>query len=148
MSILTDAEHLVGGEKNAAYGHPLQDFQRVAVIWSGILNMLVTPEQVGLCLAGLKLAREAFQHNRDSLVDLAGYALTLQMIADAKEPPCPTKTTVLPVEQPSTSCAGTPNVSLATPSLSPAAKGPTESDTTICPTCQRFLHPTPHRCND
>ena len=148
MSILTDAEHLVGGEKNAAYGHPLQDFQRVAVIWSGILNMLVTPEQVGLCLAGLKLAREAFQHNRDSLVDLAGYALTLQMIADAKEPPCPTKTTVPYAEASSHSSEATLTVLAATAPSSPAVKEPTESTTDICPKCQRFLHPTPHQCND
>ena len=141
MSILDDAKHLVAGTRNEAYGHPLQDFQRVAVIWSGVLNMLVTPEQVGLCLAGLKLAREAYQHQRDSLVDLAGYAECLQMIADAKEPPC---MTTVPVAEPlSNPSEGTSPAPAATPSPSDAAKAPSA----ICPRCQRWLHPAPHRCD-
>ena len=145
MSILDDAAQLVQGSRNEAYGHPLQDFQRVAVIWSGILNVLVTPEQVGLCLAGLKLAREAYQHKRDHLIDLAGYADCLQQIADTKElPPWPTSApSAAPPPSPSAYTSSAPT---ATVSPTPAARAAQET----CPTCQRFLpHPSSqivHQC--
>lgn len=136
MSILDDAKHLVNTDRNAAYGHPLQDFQRVAVIWSGILNQLVTPEQVGQCLIGLKLARHCYQSTRDSLVDIAGYAECLDLIAQAKEPPCPPQEIIVPTAEPC--CAqseDTSPVPTATPSPSAAVRESSE----ICPSCQMFL---------
>ena len=147
MSVLSEAEELVYGDRNATYGHPLQDFQRVAVIWSGILNQLITPEQVGQCLIGLKLARECYQHQRDHLVDLAGYALTLQMLADEKELPCP-PTTVLPAEPCCRQSEATSPAPDATPSPSVAVRDASVTMVEeVCPKCQRFLHPAPHRCD-
>jgi hypothetical protein len=55
-------------------GEPLDPFERVAARWSQVLRTKVTPAQVGLCLADLKLARLAHDPNHlDSLTDAAGY---------------------------------------------------------------------------
>jgi hypothetical protein len=71
-------------ERRARYGDPRDEFARVATIWSAVLGQAVTPGQVGLCLIGLKLAREAHEHNRDNLVDACGYAqCTAELFGEA-----------------------------------------------------------------
>jgi hypothetical protein len=56
---------------------PERNFARIAQCWSAILDTLVTPEQVGLMMVGLKVVREAFSHQDDNLVDIIGYTLCL-----------------------------------------------------------------------
>lgn len=84
-SILEEAQELVSGARQDAYDHPLDNFTRIAKIWSVILDMDVTPEQVGLCMVGLKVAREAHVHKRDNLVDGAGYFYTIQLANEEAE---------------------------------------------------------------
>ena len=79
-SILNKAHSLVHGDRGKAYDKPLRNFERTAQIWQGILGIEVAPQQVGLCMIGVKLAREAFTHTEDNLVDMAGYAETVSMI--------------------------------------------------------------------
>lgn len=74
MSVLKEAEKLVTGDRNDAYGHPSLKYAVIAEIWSAILQTEVTPEQVVLCMIGTKLGRESLKHKRDNIVDLAGYA--------------------------------------------------------------------------
>ena len=81
-SILTEAESLVHGDRNADYGHPLDDFSRTAQIWSAILGFPVTAQQVGLCMCGVKISRECNKSKRDNMVDLAGYAETVEWCKD------------------------------------------------------------------
>lgn len=71
---LTTAAQLVTGDRAAAYGdlRPMHD--RIASIWSALLGHPVSPEQVAIMLAGLKLARVAHDPtHKDSWVDAAGY---------------------------------------------------------------------------
>ena len=81
-TILDTAKRLVYGPRQEAYGHPYRDFSRTAVFWSAILGVLVTPQQVALCMCALKLSREVNMHHADNLVDLAGYAATAAMVED------------------------------------------------------------------
>jgi hypothetical protein len=61
-------------DRRRTYGEPLDLFERVAARWSQVLRTKVTPAQVGLCLADLKLARLAHDPKHlDSLTDAAGY---------------------------------------------------------------------------
>lgn len=78
-NILQEADRLTGGDRGADYGHPLDDYTRTAAIWSAILGVDVTPEQAQLCMIGVKISRECNKHKRDNLVDIAGYARTLEM---------------------------------------------------------------------
>ena len=79
-SVLEEAQRLVGGDRNDAYGDPHQDFARVGRLWGAILDReAIDPATVGLMLIALKLAREAHIPKRDNLTDIAGYALCVEM---------------------------------------------------------------------
>lgn len=67
----------VNGERNADYGTPLDNHERIAAIWSAVLGTRITADQVALCMIGLKLARESHKHKRDNLVDICGYVQCL-----------------------------------------------------------------------
>lgn len=64
---------LIGGDRRDQYGDVRTSFKRIALIWSGILNITITESQVALCMTGLKLAREANGHKEDSIDDACGY---------------------------------------------------------------------------
>jgi hypothetical protein len=81
-SILDEAQRIVGGDRAKAYGHPLTDFQRTALIWEAVLGIKVDPYQVALCMIGVKVSRECNARKRDNAVDIAGYAQTLSMVND------------------------------------------------------------------
>jgi len=74
QDILDEASRLTHGDRDKNYGTPLVNHQRIAAIWSVILGMEVTPSQVALCMAGVKIARlvETPDHE-DSFVDACAY---------------------------------------------------------------------------
>ena len=73
-SILQEAERLVNGDRNAQYGPPDQDFQRVAQMWTALKGVPFEAREVAMFMICLKLSREVHQKKRDSWVDIAGYA--------------------------------------------------------------------------
>ena len=83
-NILQEAERLVGGERNTAYGHPADDLARIAQLWTAFLGeRLSTPltaRDVAMQMVLLKVAREAHAPKRDNLVDIAGYARCAEML--------------------------------------------------------------------
>ena len=81
-SILEEAHRLVHGDRGADYGSPLDDFTRTARMWSAILGAYVSAEQVGLCMIALKISRQCNKPKRDNMVDVAGYAETVEMALD------------------------------------------------------------------
>ncbi len=81
-SILFEAHNLVHGVRGEDYGHPYEDFSRTAKIWSAILGVDVTPEQVALCMIGVKISRECNKPKRDNRIDIAGYAEALDMVVN------------------------------------------------------------------
>ena len=85
MSILTEAEALVMGERGEAYGHPLDDYTRTAQMWSAILDTEVTAEQAIMCMICVKLSRECHKPSRDNCVDVAGYILCLRRVVEERK---------------------------------------------------------------
>lgn len=85
MNVLEEANTLVHGARGVDYGHPLDDFSRTAAMWSAILGFPVTPEEVGLCMCAVKISRQCNAPKRDNLVDLAGYAETVNMVIEERE---------------------------------------------------------------
>jgi hypothetical protein len=84
-SILEEAKRIVHGDRGENYGHPFEDFSRTAMIWSAILGIDVEPEQVALCMVGVKISREVNRPKRDNIVDGAGYFETLDMVKNERE---------------------------------------------------------------
>lgn len=81
-SVLQEAQRLVMGERRQDYGPVSPSFIRIATIWGAILERSVTPEQVALCMIGLKMVRATQGYKRDSIVDIAGYALCVEQVQE------------------------------------------------------------------
>jgi hypothetical protein len=86
-TILQEAQRLVHGDRGADYGHPIEDFTRTGRIWGAILGLdrAVTPNEVALCMVGVKLSREVNRPKRDNRADGAGYFETLDMVVQKQE---------------------------------------------------------------
>lgn len=73
-----------GAETVERHGHPYEAFTRDSQVVSALLGKDITPEEIPLIMMGLKLSRYA--HNpsegRGSLIDVAGYAATIEMLAE------------------------------------------------------------------
>ena len=73
--LLQKASDLVNGERAADYGDAWENHSRIARIWSGILGQEIKPEQVYMCMIGVKLARLTnTPEHLDSWMDICGYA--------------------------------------------------------------------------
>ena len=84
-SVAQEAERLINGEKRDDYGGALKSFSRIAELWSPILDVTVTPEQVAFCMVQLKIARWLNGQQRDSLVDAIGYVALVEHIERERE---------------------------------------------------------------
>lgn len=79
---LLEAAEAVVRKRREGYGSPERNFDRIACVWSALLNVTITAEQVALMMIGLKLVREAYSHQEDNLVDLIGYTICLDEIVN------------------------------------------------------------------
>jgi hypothetical protein len=80
-TILQQAQDLISGDRNQDYNHPLDNFTRIAELWSIILDHPVTAEDHVLCMMAVKISRLLHTpEHMDSVVDLAGYAGTYEMV--------------------------------------------------------------------
>lgn len=85
-----DYENDILKDREKSYGNPIQMHNRIAQIWSALLNKPVTAYEVALCMTGLKLARATKNaSDPDSLIDAHGYteiAQTIQADIDNEYP--------------------------------------------------------------
>lgn len=81
-TVLQEAESLIYGDREKDYGKTSDNFADIAKGWEVITKTTITPEQVGLMMAWLKICRANKDNcdKRDSLVDLAGYAGCIEKI--------------------------------------------------------------------
>lgn len=72
--VLKKASELINGNRADDYGDAAENFGRIAKLWAATLGHDVTPAQVALCMAQVKISRLAHTPTHDdSWVDLAGY---------------------------------------------------------------------------
>lgn len=72
--ILEEASNLTTGDRLKSYGSPYKNHADIAAGWSVILGKTVTPAEVALCMAWLKIARTVKDPKLiDSYVDGAAY---------------------------------------------------------------------------
>ena len=84
-SILLEADELVNGERQKAYGDTISCMQRTADIFTAISGKEITAKDVPLFNIAQKLARELNGHKRDNLTDIAGYLDILNRVEEAKQ---------------------------------------------------------------
>lgn len=78
-TMLGIADNLVSHTRQGEYGHPADNFDAMAKIFSGITKLDIRREHIPLMLIGLKMARESNKHHPDNYTDIAGYAKTALM---------------------------------------------------------------------
>jgi len=76
VEALREAARIISGDRDIQYGGPEENFDRIAKIWSVILGINITQEDVGMLMVGLKIARYANRSgfHADTWIDIAGYA--------------------------------------------------------------------------
>lgn len=74
--ILDKAKKCVCGERENDYGTPEDNFKQIAALWDAYLGYHVTPTDVAVMMALLKIARIKSGNGgtMDCFIDLAGYA--------------------------------------------------------------------------
>lgn len=89
--VLTEADHLISGDRQSEYGDPTENLIRIAVYWNnyligiGLTDGILGPEDVAHMMILLKIARHAAGYKRDSEVDIAGYAAIAAEAAEGGE---------------------------------------------------------------
>jgi hypothetical protein len=80
-NILTEALK-VTEDRQEKYGPPNENFKRIAELWTAYLNTDInfTERDVAMMMVLLKIARDVHSAQRDNLVDIAGYARTVEML--------------------------------------------------------------------
>ena len=82
-NVLEEANEITSGARRKSYGHPRENFDYTAKLWSAYLGFELAGEDVGMLMILLKIAREAHNKKRDNLVDICGYARTLELYEEA-----------------------------------------------------------------
>jgi hypothetical protein len=85
-TVLEEAQRLVYGDRQAAYGHPYDDYERTSRMWEGFLGLpegFIGPRKAILMMALMKVSREGHgDGKRDNRVDGAGYFGCAQLVAE------------------------------------------------------------------
>ena len=86
-TIADEAKALVFGDRAAQYGDKLTNFTQMAMLFTGVLahklNAPISPNEAALIMNQLKVSRLVKNPlARDSLVDIAGYALCNEKITE------------------------------------------------------------------
>lgn len=76
VQALREAASIIAGDRDIQYGGPEENFTRIAKIWSVIVGVEISSEDVAMMMVGLKVARYASKSGfqPDTWIDIAGYA--------------------------------------------------------------------------
>jgi hypothetical protein len=78
--ICREADRVVSTARRDSYGHPRENFEHTAKLWSAYSGREFSPEEVAVFMILLKLSRLHHRVTRDTLVDIAGYAKTISIL--------------------------------------------------------------------
>lgn len=82
--ILEAARVCVCGEREQDYGSPEDSFALIAKLWTVYMSHTISPKDVAVMMALLKVAQIKNSDKADSYIDLAGYAACAGEIAKAE----------------------------------------------------------------
>lgn len=84
-TILEDAQEAIFGARNVSYGHPRDNFGHTAKLWSAHKGVEFSAQDVAEFMVLVKLSRLQNGYHRDSVVDIAGYAGTIERLQEPVE---------------------------------------------------------------
>lgn len=77
-TILDEVKRIVHGGREEHYGHPKENFQRIAGLWTSYLGYPISLTDVANLMVLVKIARlQNSPTHKDSIMDIAGYAAAL-----------------------------------------------------------------------
>lgn len=90
-----EAGRLIDGDRQADYGDPRVNHERIAALWNAYLGPLfnakgepveIRAEDVAMLMGLVKIGRERHRHKADNITDLIGYALIYErIVTDGKD---------------------------------------------------------------
>lgn len=85
-AVLDEARKTINGDRQDAYGNPEDSFSMIAELWTAYLDKYVSPQDVAMMMALLKIARQKTgKGKRDNFVDICGYAALAADMAEGKQ---------------------------------------------------------------
>ena len=84
ITVPYEAQEIVLGARRYAYGHPLDNFMRIAELWTATFGHKLVDGQkidvrdVAMAMIQVKIAREYNSPKRDNMVDVNGYGYAYQ----------------------------------------------------------------------
>lgn len=74
-SLLSEASLLLNKNRMDDYGDPRVNLRRIARLWSALLDVEISAEQVALMMVLVKLSRQQHRALRDNVADSISYLL-------------------------------------------------------------------------
>ena len=85
IEILKEAQRLTSDDRLKTHGTPYLNHRRIADLWSAYLETPITPEQVAICQALVKVARSQQSSIDDHYIDGAAYFAIAGELAEIQE---------------------------------------------------------------
>ena len=70
---LKEAKKCICGDRDRDYGNPNGSFELIGKLWGDYMNIQISPKDVAIMMALLKVARCKYSDKIDSFIDGAGY---------------------------------------------------------------------------
>lgn len=83
LSINAEADNIINGQRRDDYGPADESFKRIAKGWEVIFGVPVSAHQVLNAMVWLKVCRALQGYQRDSYVDICGYAGLAEVLNDS-----------------------------------------------------------------
>ena len=72
--------------RGVSYGHPISQHKRIAELWSAYLGYPIQPNEVAICMALVKISRQAEDPRiDDNYTDALGYIAIAKTITEAMQ---------------------------------------------------------------
>lgn len=85
--VLREAESIICGARQNAYGTPFENHSRTAAFWSLYLGIPISPRQVCLLNVLQKISRDMNSSKPDNILDIIGFAANIEGV-NADDPQC------------------------------------------------------------
>ena len=72
--LLKETIEVITGQREKDYGDKYNNHVNISELWSSYLGYKISPHDVAICMALVKIARLKHRRTKDCYIDIAGYA--------------------------------------------------------------------------